>query len=234
MIHVPSLTIGAGIASIAIITAFLAFDVFNNESELVVKPTPTIQETGSTKITGATFLENGSPILGNPNAPVTLVEFGDYQCYFCNQFFHTTEDNIFKNYVETGKVKVIFKDYTIIGPDSVSAAHAAHCADEQAMFWEYHDMLYNNWNGENNGWASSENLLGFAEDIGLDIDEFSKCMIDSKHTEIITNSNQDAKDLGLTGTPAFFIIGPDNKVTKIGGAQPYDVFERIFNSELEK
>jgi len=234
MIHAPSLVIGAVIASVAIIVAFLALDIFNDEAELTIEPAPVIQESGPAKITAATFMENGSPILGDPNAPVTLVEFGDYQCYFCNQFFHTTEDDLFKNYVETGKVKVIFKDYTIIGPDSVTAAHAAHCADDQGLFWKYHDTLYNNWDGENNGWASSENLLQFAGDIGLDTDEFSKCMIDSKHTSIIVNSNQDAKDLGLTGTPAFFIIGPDNKVTKIGGAQPYDVFERIFNSELEK
>ena len=234
MIHVPSLAIGAGITSVAIIVAFLALDIFNDEPELALEPTPTIQESGPAKITAATFMENGSPILGDPNAPITLVEFGDYQCYFCNQFFHTTEDDLFKNYVETGKVKVIFKDFTIIGPDSITAAHAAHCADDQGKFWEYHDTLYDHWTGENNGWASSENLLQFAGNIGLNIDEFSNCMLDSKHTSIITNSNQDAKDLGLTGTPAFFIIGPDNKITKIVGAQPYDVFERIFNSELEK
>lgn len=234
MIHAPSLAIGAGIAAVVIIVAFLAFNILNDDPELVIEPTPVIQESGPTKITAATFIENGSPILGDPNAPITLVEFGDYQCYFCNQFFHTTEDELFKNYVETGKVKVIFKDYTIIGPDSITAAHATHCADEQGKFWEYHDTLYNNWDGENNGWASSENLLQFAVDVGLDIDEFSNCMLDSKYTSIIANSNQDAKDLGLTGTPAFFIIGPDNKITKIGGAQPYDVFEKIFNSELEK
>ncbi len=234
MIHAPSLAIGAGIASVAIIAAFLALDIFNDEPELALEPTPTIQESGPEKFTSATFMENGSPILGNPNAPITLVEFGDYQCYFCNQFFHTTEDDLFKNYVETGKVKVIFKDFTIIGADSVTAAHATHCADDQGLFWEYHDTLYDHWTGENNGWASSENLLQFAEDIGLNIDEFSNCMLDSKYSSIIANSNQDAKDLGLTGTPAFFIIGPDNKITKIDGAQPYDVFERIFNSELEK
>ena len=234
MIHVQSLAIGAGITSVSIIVVFLAFGILNNEPELAVEPTPMIQESGPAKITINTFMENGSPILGDPNAPVTLVEFGDYQCYFCNQFFHTTEDDLFKNYVETGKVKVIFKDYTIIGPDSIAAAHATHCADDQGKFWEYHDTLYDHWTGENNGWASSENLLQFAGNIGLNIDEFSNCMLDSKHTSIITNSNQDAKDLGLTGTPAFFIIGPDNKITKIGGAQPYDIFERIFNSELEK
>lgn len=234
MIHATSLAIGAGIASVVIIVAFLVFDTFNAESELTMEPAPVIQESGPAKITMTTFMENGSPILGDLSAPIILVEFGDYQCYFCNQFFHTTEDKLFKNYVDTGKVKVIFKDYTIIGPDSIAAAHAAHCADDQGKFWEYHDTLYDHWTGENNGWASSENLLQFATDVGLNTDEFSNCMLDSKHTSIIANSNQDAKDLGLTGTPAFFIIGPDNKITKIVGAQPYDVFERIFNSELEK
>lgn len=234
LIHASSLAIGAGIASVAIIAVFLAFGTFNDSPELVVAPTPKIQEVGPTKITAATFMENGSPILGDPNAPITMVEFGDYQCFFCNKFFHDTEDALLKNYVETGKVKVIFKDFTIIGADSIAAANAAHCASDQGKFWEYHDTLYNHWTGENNGWASSDNLLQFAGELGLDTDEFSKCMTDSKYAQNIVNSNQDAKDLGLTGTPAFFIIGPDNKVTKIGGAQPYDVFERIFNSELEK
>jgi protein-disulfide isomerase len=234
LIHVSSLAIGAGIASVAIISVFLVFGTFNDKPELVVAPTPAIQETGPAQITEATFMENGSPILGDPNAPITMVEFGDYQCFFCNKFFHETEDVLLKNYVETGKVKVIFKDFTIIGADSIVAANAAHCASDQGKFWEYHNTLYNHWTGENNGWASSNNLLQFAVELELDTDEFSKCMIDSKHTPSIINSNQDAKDLGLTGTPAFFIIGPDNKVTKIGGAQPYDVFEKIFNSELEK
>jgi protein-disulfide isomerase len=234
MIHASSLAIGAGIASVAIIAVFLVFGTFNDKPELAVAPTPTIQESGPAKITAATFMENGSPILGDPNAPITVVEFGDYQCFFCNKFFHETEDSLLKNYVETGKVKVIFKDFTIIGADSITAANAAHCASDQGKFWEYHDTLYNHWTGENNGWASSDNLLQFAGELGLDTDEFSKCMTDSKYAQSIVNSNQDAKDLGLTGTPAFFIIGPDNKVTKIGGAQPYDVFEKIFNSELEK
>ena len=139
-----------------------------------------------------------------------------------------------KNYVETGKVKIIFKDFTIIGPDSVNAAHAAHCADDQGLFWEYHDTLYNNWTGENNGWASSENLLRFAQKIGLNIDEFSQCMIDAIHEGIVLASNEDAKTLGLTGTPGFFVIGPDNTITKISGAQPYEVFQKVFETELEK
>jgi len=233
LIHGPSLAIGAAIASIAIIISFLAFDGISN-NELVIVPTPTVQEAGPPKITMNTFLANGSPILGNPDAPVTLVEFGDYQCHFCNVFFHSTEDDILENYVETGKVRMIFKDYNIIGPDSISASHGAHCADDQGLFWEYHDILYSNWTGENNGWASSENLVKFAQEIDLDMDEWSECMKNKPYSQLILASNEDAKNLGITGTPAFFVIGPDGKTTRISGAQPYEVFENIFEIELKK
>jgi len=234
LIHGPSLAIGATIASIVIIVAFLGFGGISNEAELVIEPTPTIQETGPPKITMETFLANGSPILGNPNAPVTLVEFGDYQCKFCNVFFHSTEDDILKNYVETGRVKMIFKDYNIIGPDSISASHGAHCANDQGLFWEYHDILYSNWTGENNGWASSENLVKFAQEIGLDMDEWSECTTNGSHSQTILASNEDARSLEITGTPAFFVIGPDGKTTRIFGAQPFEVFENIFEKELKK
>jgi protein-disulfide isomerase len=234
MIHGPSLAIGAVITSVVIIVVFLGFQGISNETELTMQPTPTVQVSGPPKITMDTFLENGSPILGNPNAPITLIEFGDYQCHFCNVFFHSTEDDILKNYVETGKVRMIFKDYNIIGPDSITASHGAHCADDQGLFWEYHDILYSNWTGENNGWASSENLLKFAEEINLDIDEWSECMINTPHSQTILASNNDAKDLGITGTPAFFVIGPDGKVTKLFGAQPYEVFQKTFEIELKK
>ena len=234
MIHGPSLAIGAAIASIVIIVVFLGFNGISNEPELVIEPAPTIQDSGPAKITMNTFLANGSPILGDSDAPVTLVEFGDYQCHFCNVFFHSTEDDILKNYVETGKVRMIFKDYNIIGPDSVNASNGVHCANDQGLFWEYHDILYSNWTGENNGWASSENLLKFAVEIGLDVDEWSECMIKGAHSQIILGSNDDAKTLGLTGTPAFFIIGPDGETTRIVGAQPFEVFENIFEVELKK
>jgi len=233
ILHGPSLGIGAGIASVVIVTVFFGMSIFVQEKELVLEEAE-IPNTTSQEIGLSVFTENGSPYLGDPNAPITLVEFGDYQCFFCNKFFHSTEQKLLENYVDTGKVKMIFKDFTIIGPDSKTAAHAAHCADDQDLFWEYHDMLYNNWNGENNGWASSENLLRMAQDVGLDIDKFTDCMLNEIHTQIISASNADARTLGLTGTPGFFVISPNNQVTKIPGAQPFDVFKKIFDSELEK
>ena len=244
-LQATSLGIGAGVTVVAIIAAFFAFNIMSEEKQLafvqIESPTQEtiLEQTESLKqepqkIHASVLLENGSPYLGDPAAPITLVEFGDYQCFFCNKFFHTTEPDIISNYVETGKVKIIFKDFTIIGSDSVTAAHAAHCADDQGKFWEYHDILYNNWTGENNGWASSVNLHRFAQNVGLDINEFSECMKSKIHMPLIAASVEDAKTLGLGGTPGFFVIGVDNQIIKIPGAQPYSVFERIFDSELEK
>jgi len=233
ILHGPSLGIGASITAIVIVAVFFGMSTFGQEKELVLEEIE-IPNTTSQEIGLSVFTENGSPYLGDPNAPITLVEFGDYQCFFCNKFFHDTEQKLLENYVDTGKVKIIFKDFTIIGPDSITAAHAAHCADDQSLFWEYHDTLYNNWDGENNGWASSENLLRMAHDVGLNIDEFTDCMLNEIHTQIISASNADARTLGLTGTPGFFVISPNNQVTKIPGAQPFHVFQKIFDSELEK
>jgi len=233
ILHGPSLGIGAAITAVVIVAFFFGMNIFEQEKELVLEEAD-IPNTPSQELGLSIFTENGSPYLGDPNAPITLVEFGDYQCFFCNKYFHDTEQKLIENYVDTGKVKIIFKDFTIIGPDSITAAHAAHCADDQDLFWEYHDTLYNNWNGENNGWASSENLLRMAQDVGLDIDEFTGCMLNEIHTQIISASNADARTLGLTGTPGFFVISPNDQVTKIPGAQPFDVFQKIFDSELEK
>ena len=129
---------------------------------------------------------------------------------------------------------MIFKDYTIIGQDSIGAAHATHCAEEQGKFWQYHHTLYNNWEGENNGWANNENLKKFAQQIELNMDEFIQCNSDERYSQKISASNNDARTLGITGTPAFYIISTNSQqVQAISGAQPYETFEKIFNSMLE-
>lgn len=231
-LHGPSLGIGAGIAIVSIISVFFAINMIDNSPELLFEQKAPSQ--GSNQPSLSVFTANASPYLGDENAPITLVEFGDYQCFFCNKFFHETENLIIKNYVESGKVKIIFKDFTIIGPDSISAAQATHCANDQGKYWEFHDELYNNWGGENNGWASKEQLKLFAVNVGLDSDKFDLCLDSNKYESYVSSSNNDARTLGLTGTPGFFVIGNDNQVTKIGGAQPFDVFQRIFDSELAK
>ena len=233
-LHIPSLTIGGVIAGICIVGIFFVMGDFSESSEPLIERQISEEKIEPTQISIDTFIQNGSPILGNTDATITLVEFGDYQCHFCNVYYQNTEHKIFQNYVSTGKVNVIFKDYTIMGQDSVTAAHAAHCAGEQGKFWEYHNTLYDNYGGENNGWVNQESILNFAKQAGLDTNEFFKCTENKKFERKISASNADAQILGITGTPAFYVISADsNQVQAISGAQPYEVFERIFNTMLE-
>ena len=220
ILHWPSLGIGAGIAIACIFSVFL---IVSSPTDITTKK-PTI----------ASFYDNASPILGDLNAPLTLVEFGDYQCTFCKKFFDETEESILINYVETGKVNMLFKDFIIVNEDSINAASAAHCANDQNMFWKYHSTLYNNWDGEGTGWASPEHLHKFADSLGLDMDEFSNCMSKSKWNQLVDSSHVDGRTLGVDATPTFFIIDENNNVLKIVGAQPYDVFKNAFDSLLEK
>ena len=233
-IHLPSLAIGAGIAVACIFCGVLMVNMINSETTPVLAETPQ-KQTEITKIQSlSVFTDNASPILGNPNAPITMVEFGDYQCTFCSKFFHETENSIITNYIKTGKVKVLFKDFIILGQDSRNAANAAHCANDQKLFWEYHSMLYNNWAGENTGWADLAHLHEFANTLGLDMDVFSTCMSDLKWNELVNLSSIDGQKLGVSGTPTFFVIDQNNDVIKIVGAQHYDVFKQIFDSVLDE
>jgi protein-disulfide isomerase len=233
----PSIALGAGIAiSCLVLGIFLGNFIDEKDSQhLVESPTITNIEELQNAQKLAALVENGSPILGNIDAPLTLVEFGDYQCSFCKKHFVQTHDLIMKNYVATGNVKILFKDMIVTpGEDSIHAAHATHCAKDQGMFWKYHYMLYNNWEGENTGWVTDDSLNKFASNIDLDMNEFSKCMSEKKWMNLINASVEDANTMGVTGTPSFFLIGPENEIAKIHGAQPYDAFKRTIDSMLKK
>ena len=233
-IHWPSLGIGAVIAVACIFFGIMMANMTDIESTQILDEI-TINEIGSIKKpTFSSFTDNSSPILGDRNAPLTLIEFGDYQCTFCNKFFHETIESILTNYVETGKVKILFKDFIVVGQDSMHAANAAHCANDQQMFWQYHSILYNNWAGEGTGWVSSEQLNKFANTLGLDMDKFSNCVSELKWKKLVNASHDDAVALGVTATPTFFVIDENRNVLKITGAQHYDVFKEVFDSALEK
>lgn len=237
-VHLPSIGIGVGVivAVIVVVSLFghgMPNPMTSTEQQGSTLDNTVSQNSLSAKDTLSLLVDHTSPVLGSDNAPITMIEFGDYQCFFCNKFYHTIEPDVVKNYIDTGKVRMVFKDFVIIGQDSVNAAHAAHCAQEQNKFWQYHDALYNNWNGENTGWASSANLLKFAKDVGLNDTQFSQCMAQSKYISTVQGSLSDAKGLGLTGTPDFFIISPDKTITKIEGAQPFSVFDELFKSKLK-
>ena len=172
----------------------------------------------------------GSPVLGDPSAPITIVEFGDYQCHQCYNWFHNTKPAIFQDYIETGKANLVFVDLAFLGRDSPKSAQASYCAEDQEMYWEYHDILYISQESKiDNGWANTERLKAFAFSLGLDMDLFNSCLDSEKYSKRVQYNSQQAREHGVRGTPGFFIVGPDGQ-QQLGGAQPYSVFKQILDA----
>lgn len=181
---------------------------------------------------GTISTEMGSSILGDPLAPITIVEFGDYQCHQCYNWFHNTKPAVFENYIETGKANFVFVDLAFLGRDSPKAAQASYCAEDQGMYWEYHDTLYNFQDSKiDGGWANSERLKAFAGNLGLDMESFNECLDSGKYSQRVQYNIQQAKAHGVQGTPGFFIVGPDGQ-EQLSGAQPYSVFKKILDNMI--
>ncbi len=180
-------------------------------------------ETESQLLTTSKLIEGGSPIMGNANAKITILEWGDYQCTFCYKFHQDTLNTIQQDFVETGKVKLVFKDFPLNGPDSFLAAEASYCANDQEKYWQYHDELYKNWQGERTGWITSESLNNFASTVDLDLDKFNECLDEHKYKNKVSLIYEFGKEIGVDATPSFLIFN-DEKVIKIRGNQPLEVF----------
>jgi len=186
-----------------------------------------------TRTHGSISTALGSPILGDPLAPITIVEFGDYQCHQCYNWFHDTKPMIMRDYIETGKANLVFVDFAFLGKDSPKAAQATYCADDQNMYWEYHNSLYTSQESKiDNGWASSERLKAFAFNLNLDMNLFDECLDSEKYSKRVQYNSQQARDNGVRGTPGFFIVDSDYNQTQIGGAQPFSVFQKILDSMI--
>lgn len=144
---------------------------------------------------------------GDPDAPLTIVEFGDFQCPACSAFATQVKPQVELAYVETGQAKFVFYDWPIVSghPNAFLAARAARCAEDQGMFWEYHDALFRNqprWSTEPSPAGSFE---GYADDVGLDEDEFSGCLNSDKHADRVTANMTLGQMMGVTGTPTILV-----------------------------
>ena len=166
-----------------------------------------------------------SPFLGSKDAKVTIIEFADFRCPFCERFFKDSEKQIIANYVNTGKAKFVFKHYAFLGQESVWAGEAAECANEQGKFWEYHDWLYNNQASESNlAYYSKANLIKYAGKVGLDLNKFSPCLNSDKYSGRVSTDLAKGQAAGVNGTPTIFINGQS-----VVGAQPFSAFKSIID-----
>ena len=176
------------------------------------------------ELTITQLMENGSPIFGNQNAEISIVEFGDYQCTFCYKFHQNTLNIIKFDYIDSGKINYVYRDFPLNGSDSILAAEATYCANEQGNYWQYHNLLFENWAGENTGWITMNSLTQFAIDLKLDTNEFKNCLTSHKYYQKVIDNENYAKKININATPSFLIFN-NEEVIRIIGAQQLDKFQ---------
>jgi protein-disulfide isomerase len=217
--------------SVGIVVAAIAAMVLSTNA---VKPSAGGETSSVEEITAKLLSPStrNASALGSGGAKVTIVEFGDYQCTWCYRFHEGTKDALVANYVDSGKVRFLFKDFPINDLSdraSSRAAEASYCAADQGKYWEYHDELYNNWNGENPAtpWITKSSLTEFASNVGVaDIAKFSECLDSSRYAGVVRDNYNLARTIRLDATPSFIILTEGGTPKLLRGAHPYSTFER--------
>jgi protein-disulfide isomerase len=199
--------------------------------QAAVDPTPSAQA-GNNNQPSAQAVANVDPghfpLLGKSSAPVTVIEFADFRCPFCERFHNDSMKNIIKDYVNTGKVKVAFRSFAFLGQESTWAHEAAECANEQGKFWAFHDWLYENQAPESDtAYYSKANLATYAQKVGLNVSKFTSCLNSDKFASQVAADTQAGQQAGVNGTPTTFINGK-----AIVGAQPYSVVKAAIEAAL--
>jgi thioredoxin family protein len=165
--------------------------------------------------------------LGDKNAKVTLIEFADFQCPYCERWYQQVESQIIQQYVQTGKVTFVYKHVAFLGQESDWAAQAAECAADQNKFWEYHDYLWKQQSGENQGAFTKDKLIGFAQQLELDMGKFTTCVQNDQTLARVQADTLEGQQASVSGTPTFFINGQ-----RIVGSQPYSTFQTAIDKAL--
>ena len=169
------------------------------------------------------------PPLGDPNAKVTVIEFADLRCPFCEQWFQTVEQNLIKDYVKPGKVKFYFRNYAFLGPASTLAAEAGECANDQGKWWPFHDYMYQHQPDESDtSMYTNDNLTQIAGNLGMDTSQFSSCLSDPATAQKAAKDLSDGQAAGVNGTPTTFING-----VAVVGAVPYSQIKAAIDNALK-
>ena len=170
--------------------------------------------------------------LGDKDAPVTFVVYADYQCPFCGRFFTTVEASLIQEYVKTGKVRLVHRDFAFLGPESIAAAEAAECSKDQDKFWQFHDALYTEEvkdGQEHNNNLNRDLFIKLARQVGMNSNEFVKCYDGKKYAKTVEDNVKAAQAAGVDSTPTSFINGQE-----VQGAQPYLVFKNAIEGLLNQ
>ena len=176
------------------------------------------------------------PVIGDPDAPITIIEFSDFECPFCARFHIQTLPALMSEYINEGKVKLVFRDFPIqsIHPNALWASVAAECANEQGRFKEMHDALFDNqghWSGAET--AGAVVLFSqYANAMGLEQETFDSCLANGKYVDEIMDDLNDGRKYGVTGTPGFFVGNDEIGYVEMKGAQPFESFKRVIDLQL--
>jgi len=208
---------GAGVVVAGVIIAVMIISQGGGDGGDKAPPDITVNAVGRT--------------LGNASAPVTIIEYADFQCPWCKRAAANIMPQIERDFIEPGKASLEFRHYPIVdrngpGKESHWAAYAAECANEQGKFWEYYQTLFANQKGENEGDFTKPKLEGFAKDLGLNEEQFNSCLESEKYSDVVAQMQKEGEAQGVTGTPTFFING-----VKLQAAD-YSSFKRAIEQAL--
>lgn len=196
------------IASLIVIVAVVAIIAFSGPGQNIAQPTNAL----------------AAPVLGDPNAPLTIVQFADFQCVYCGIFSREIMPDLMKTYVDTGKVKFEWRHFPIFGEQSYAAAHASACAHEQYAFWAYHDILYGVGGTESDAAGTTDEFVDIASSLNLNIEQFRTCFTEQRYAGQIDSDYNEGRAQNVTGTPSFMING-----RLFVGAHPIETWHRVLD-----
>jgi protein-disulfide isomerase len=227
LIRIPVCVVLLIITIIITSATILSFSIFNIANA-------TTEEIQNTKLALSNLIQQDSPLLGNPSAPITIIDFSDFQCYLCARYVKETEPTIYETYIQTGKVNLVFKHLPNRGFDSMGAALAAQCANEQGKFWEFHKILYTNQKPIDSGWVSKDNLKKFASQITeLNKQLFNSCLDSEKYKSFVEKDLAFGASFGFYDTPTFIIVNSDGSNPEIlRGAHPFPSFKALIDKKI--
>jgi len=181
---------------------------------------------------GPTEIGERDAVLGDPGAPVTVIEYGDFQCPFCARFHSQVGERLREEYIAEGKVKMVFRNFQFLGPESTAAAEAAECAKDQGKFWAFHDAIYDEETRdgrEHNGNLNRDFFVRTAQALDLNAGDFSSCIDSGKYAAQVAADTEAASAVGVNSTPTTYING-----RLVRGAVPYEQFKAVIEEELNK
>jgi len=234
----------SSLSFVAIFYLAIIITIFSYSSSLTSSPHATnnyayatTQQNKIGDLSLSTLIHQGSPYLGDSSAPITIIDFSDFQCYLCARYVKATEPLINQTYIQTGKVILIFKHLPNRGFDSMDAALAAQCTNDQGKFWQFHNMLYYNQKPIDSGWVSKDNLKKFASQIiGLNMQQFEVCFDTKKYKDFIESDLTLGSSFGFHDTPSFIIVNSKDGSNPeiLEGAHPFPSFKAIIDKKLEE